>query len=64
MLGFSHKPNVGLEVTVSGGRSAETIVPLFSQVDVGGKLSWEQLDGLVYRELPNDVPLSILMTMN
>ena len=40
----------GVEVNVIGGHSAETIVPLFSQVDVAKNLSSEQLDGLVYRE--------------
>ena len=49
-LGISPKAKGGVEVNVIGGHSAETIVPLFSQVDVARKLSSEQLDGLVHRE--------------
>ena len=49
-LGISPQHEGGVEVNVIGGHSAETIVPLFSQVNVARKLSSEQLDGLVYRE--------------
>ena len=52
MLEVLPKPGVGMEVSVIGGHSAETIVPLFSQVDVASKLSSEQLDGLIDRESP------------
>ena len=49
-LGISPKAEELVEVNVVGGHSAETIVPLFSQVHVARKLSSEQLDGLTYRE--------------
>ena len=49
-IGISLKAEDLVEVNVVGGHSAETIVPLFSQVDVARKLSSEQLDELVYRE--------------
>lgn len=42
------KRDLRVKVNVIGGHSAETIVPLFSQV--AGKLSSAQLDGLVDRE--------------
>lgn len=44
------KRDLGVEVNVIGGHSAETIVPLFSQVDLASKLSSAQLGGLVDRE--------------
>ena len=51
MLGTLPKSGgVGVNVDVVGGHSAETTVPLFSQVDLARGLSNEQLDGLVYRE--------------
>lgn len=49
-LEISPKCGTGVEVNVVGGHSAETIVPLFSQVDVASKLSSAELDGLVDRE--------------
>ena len=49
-LGVSPKVKGGVEVNVIGGHSAETIVPLFSQVKLARNLSSEQLDGLVHRE--------------
>lgn len=50
ILEISPRCDLGVEVNVIGGHSAETIVPLFSQVDVAGKLSSAQLDELVDRE--------------
>lgn len=41
----------GMEVNVIGGHSAETMVPLFSLVNVAEKLSSEQVDELTHREL-------------
>ena len=40
----------GMRVNVIGGHSAETIVPLFSQVEGANKLSSVELDSLVHRE--------------
>lgn len=50
-VGISLNTEGGVEVNVVGGHSAETMVPLFSQVDVARNLSREQLDELVCREL-------------
>ena len=44
------KRDLRVKVNVIGGHSAETVVPLFSQVDAAGKLSSTQLDRLVDRE--------------
>ena len=49
-LGISPKGQEVMEVDVVGGHSAESIVPLFSQLDVARKLSSDQLDELVYRK--------------
>lgn len=51
MLGTISKRGAGVEVTVVGGHSAETMVPLFSQLNVAKKLSSEQVDELTHREL-------------
>lgn len=51
-LGLSLKAGEVGEVNVVGGHSAETIVPLFSQLNVARNLSSEQLDGLIYRKQP------------
>lgn len=50
MLSNSRRCDLGVGVNVIGGHSAETIVPVFSQVDVASKLSSAQLDALVDRE--------------
>ena len=49
-LGVSPTTEGMVEINVVGGHSAETMVPLFSQVDVARNLSSEQLDELVCRE--------------
>ena len=58
-LGISPKAEGGVEVNVVGGHSAETMVPLFSQVDVAKNLSSEQLDALVHRECRVHTPCSL-----
>ena len=50
MLRSKSSPEIGSEVDVVGGHSAETIVPLFSQADLAKNLSSKQLDSLTYRE--------------
>ena len=50
MLGRVSELGVGVEVVVIGGHSAETMVPLFTQVDMTRKLSSERMNGLMYRE--------------
>ncbi len=50
MLQIIPEPGTGLEVNVIGAHSAETIVPLFSRVDLAKKLSRAQLDRLIHRE--------------
>lgn len=50
-LGTTSENPRGVEVDVIGGHSAETMVPLFSRVELArNKLSSEELDELVYRE--------------
>ena len=49
MLGTMSKLGSGVEVDVIGGHSSETMVPVFSQVELARKLSSEQLDELIYR---------------
>ena len=48
-LGISPKVGEVVEVDVIGGHSAETIVPLFSQINAARSFSSEQMDGLVHR---------------
>lgn len=50
VLGTVSELESGVEVNVIGGHSAETIVPLFSQVDLAKKLSSEQVDQIIYRK--------------
>lgn len=47
-IASEHEKDV--QVDVIGGHSAETTVPLFSQVDLARELSSKQLDMLVYRK--------------
>lgn len=50
MLGSVSDQGKVARVDVIGGHSAETMVPLFSQVDLARELSSEQLDQLIYRK--------------
>ena len=50
MLDKRSELGTGPVVDVIGGHSAETIIPLFSQVDEAKKLSTAQMDNLIYRE--------------
>ena len=50
MLGTVSELGTGLEVDVIGGHSTETVVPLFSQVEMPKKLSNEQVNELICRE--------------
>lgn len=50
MLGSVSDHEKVARVDVIGGHSAETMVPLFSQVDLAKELSSEQLDQLIYRK--------------
>ena len=49
-LGSVNERGEGGEVVVVGGHSAETIVPLFSRVDLVERLDGELLDQIVHRE--------------
>lgn len=49
-LGISLKHGKGAQVDVIGAHSAQTMVPLFSQVEIASNLSGEELDSLVHRE--------------
>ena len=50
VLNTRYERAAGLGVNVIGGHSAESIVPLFSEVDGANKLSGVQLDSLVHRK--------------
>lgn len=50
MLGTISELGAGVEVAVIGGHSAETMVPLFSQIEMAKELSGEQIDELIYRK--------------
>lgn len=50
MLGRVSELSVGVKVIVIDGHSAETMVPLFTQIYMTRKLSSERINGLMYRE--------------
>ena len=50
MLDKRSELGTGPVVDVIGGHSAETIIPLFGQVDEAKTLSTAQVDNLIYRE--------------
>ena len=49
MLDSTNDDRARIEVDVVGGHSAETMVPLFSKVELEKSLSSEQLDSLICR---------------
>ena len=50
MLAKRSELGTGPVVEVIGGHSAETMIPLFSQVEEAKTLSTAQVDSLIYRE--------------
>ena len=58
MLGTTSEA-AGMRVDVIGGHSSETMVPLFSQVDMAQSLASDQVDKLIYRELLTFVLISL-----